>query len=78
MKRKLQAEFAKNTPTEVCITAIVETFSGTVTVEYRERSEMPQKITDDKVKEVHDFCINKSRTSSRQLLQLHQLRRIEL
>ena len=53
VKRKLQAEFGKNTPSEVCIAATFERFCETGTVEYQERSERPPKITDGKVEEVH-------------------------
>ena len=53
VKRKLQAEFAKNISIEVRIAAIFERFCETDIVEYQQRSERPPKMTDGKVEEAH-------------------------
>ena len=63
VKRKLQAELGKNTPTKVCIAATFEGFSETGTVKYRERSRRLPKATHDKVEDVHDFCTNEPQVS---------------
>ncbi len=65
MKRKLQAEFGRNAPGETCITVTYERFCETGSVEDRERSGRPSKITEEKVNEVHDVLENEPQSSVR-------------
>jgi transposase len=65
VKRKLQVEFDKNTPSEVCIKEVFQRFCETGTVEDRERSGRPSKITEEKVDEVHDVYENEPQSSVR-------------
>lgn len=65
VKRKLQAEFGKNAPGETCITVTYERFCETGSVEDRERSGRPSKITEEKVNEVHDALENEPQSSVR-------------
>ncbi len=46
VKRKLQIEFGKNTPSEKCIKVTFERFCETGTVEDRQRSGRSSKITE--------------------------------
>ena len=55
VKRKLQAEFDKNTPTKVCIATTFGRFCEAGIVGYREGSGGLSKIPDGKVREVHHF-----------------------
>ncbi|CAF4486600.1 unnamed protein product [Rotaria sp. Silwood2] len=52
VKRKLWAEFGKNTSGETCIRDTFQRFCETGTVEDRERSGRPSKITEEKIDEV--------------------------
>ncbi len=63
VKRKLQVEFGKNTPSENCIKFTLQRFYETGTVEDRERSGRTSKITEEKVDEVHDVVGNESQST---------------
>mgnify|MGYP001047299604 CR=1 FL=1 len=65
VKRKLSAEFGKNTPGLTCIKDTFERFCETGTVEDRERSGRPSEITEEKIEEVTDVLENQSQTSVR-------------
>ena len=65
MKRKLQAEFGKQTPSLNCIKDVFERFTETGTVEDRERSGRPSIITEETVEKVHDVCEAEQRQSVR-------------
>jgi hypothetical protein len=69
VKRKLQVEFGKNTPTEYCIRSTFERFCETGTVEDRPRSGRPTVITEEKVNQVNDVCENQPVSSVRSLAQ---------
>ena len=56
VKRKLQAEFGKQTPSLNCIKDVFERFTETETVEDRERPGRPSVITEETVEKVHDVC----------------------
>ena len=55
VKRKLQSDFGKNTPTEQGIRTIFERFCETGSVEDRSRSERRTVINQEKVDEVNNF-----------------------
>ena len=65
VKRKLQAEFGKQTPSFNCIKDVFERFTETGTVEDRERSERPSVITEETVEKVHYVCEAERRQSVR-------------
>ena len=65
VRRKLQVEFGKNTPTEVCIKATFDRFCATGTVEDRDHSGRPSKITEQMIEEVHDVVQNQPQSSVR-------------
>ena len=56
VKRKLQAEFGKQTPSLNCIKDVFERFTETGTVEDREHSERSSIITEETVEKVHYVC----------------------
>ena len=65
VRRKLQVEFGKNTPSEGCITVTFQRFCETGTVEDKERSGRPSKITEEKIEEVQGFLENQPQSSVR-------------
>ena len=65
VKRKLQAEFGKQTPSLNCIKDVFERFTETGTVEDRERSGRPLVITEETVGKVHDVSEAERRQSIR-------------
>ena len=65
VKRKVQAEFGKQTPSLNCIKDVFEHFTETGTVEDRERSGRPSVITEETVEKVHDVCETERRQSVR-------------
>ena len=65
VKRKLQAEFGKQTPSLNCIKDVFERFTETGTVEDPERSGKPSGITEELVEKVHDVCKAERRQSVR-------------
>ncbi len=65
VRRKLQVDFGEDTPTEACIKRTFERFRETGTVEDRERSGRPPKITEEKINEVRDFIQNEPQSSVR-------------
>ena len=65
VKRKLQAEFGRQTPSLNCIKAVFELFTETGTVEGRERSGRPSVSTEETVEKVHDVCEAERRQSVR-------------
>ena len=65
MKRKLQAEFDKQTASLNCIKDVFERFTETGTVEDRERSGRPSVITEETVERVHYICEVERRQSVR-------------
>ena len=56
VKRRLQAEFGKQTPSLNCIKDVFERFTETGTVDDRERSGRPSVITEETVEKVHYVC----------------------
>lgn len=65
VRRKLQVEFGNKTPSVVSIQATFERFCETGTVEDRERSGRPSKITEEKIDEVYDVLQNEPQSSVR-------------
>ena len=65
VKRKLQAEFGKQTPSLNCIKDVFERFTETETVEDWERSGRPSVITEETVESVHYVCEAERRQSVR-------------
>ena len=65
VKRKLQAEFDKQTPSLNCIKDVFERFTETGTVEDRERSGRSSVITEETVEKVHYVCEAERRQSVR-------------
>ena len=65
VQRKLWAEFGKNTPGLTCIKDTFQRFCETGTVEDRERSGRPSKITEEKIDEVSDVLENEPQSSVR-------------
>ena len=65
MKRKLQAEFGKQTPSLNCIKDIFERFTETGRVEDRESSRRSSVITEETVEKVHYVCEAERRQSVR-------------
>ncbi|CAF2697237.1 unnamed protein product [Rotaria sp. Silwood2] len=65
VQRILQAEFGKNAQKKDCIIATFQRFCEIVTVEDRERSGRPSKITEEKIEEVHDVIENQQQSSVR-------------
>ena len=55
VKRKLQSDFGKNTPTEHDIRTLFERFCETGSVDDRSRSGRSTVINQEKVHEVNDF-----------------------
>ena len=56
VKRKLQAEFGKQTPSLNCVKDVFERFTETRTVEDWECSTRPSVITEETVENVHYVC----------------------
>ena len=65
VKRKLQAEFGKQTPSLNCIKDVFERVTETGTVEDREHSGRPVVITEETVEKVRDVCEAERRQSVR-------------
>ena len=65
VKRKLQAEFRKQTPSLNCIKDVFELFTETGTVEDRERSGRSSVIKEEAVEKVHYGCEAERRQSVR-------------
>ena len=65
VKRKLQAEFGKQTPSLNCIKDVFKRFTETGTVEDRERSGRPSVITEETVEKVDYICEAERRQSVR-------------
>ena len=65
VRRKLQIEFGRSTPSEGCITVTFQRFCETGTVEDKERSGRPSKITEEKIEEVCDVIENDPQSSVR-------------
>ncbi|CAF3419729.1 unnamed protein product [Rotaria sp. Silwood2] len=65
VKRKLWAEFGKNTPGETCIRDTFQRFCETATVEDREHSGRPSQITEEKIDEVSAVFENQPQSSVR-------------
>ncbi|CAF1525998.1 unnamed protein product [Rotaria magnacalcarata] len=63
VRRKLQVEFGNKTPSVVSIQPTFERFCETGTVEDRERSGRPSKITEEKIDEVSDVLKNEPQSS---------------
>ena len=62
---KLEAEFGKNAPKKDCIIAIFQRFYETGTIENREHSERPSKITEEKIDKVPHVSENHQQASVR-------------
>jgi hypothetical protein len=54
VRQKLHVEFGRSAPSEGCITATFQRFCETGTLENKERSRRPSKMTKVKAGEVHD------------------------
>ena len=65
VKRKLQAEFCKQTPRLNCAKNVFERFTETGTVEDRGRLEGPSVIPEETVENVHYVCEAERRQSGR-------------
>ena len=65
VRRKLQIEFGRSTPSEGYITVTFQRFCDTGTVEDKERSGRPSKITEEKIEEVCDVIENDPQSSVR-------------
>ena len=65
VRRKLQVEFGKNRPTEVCIKRTFVRFCETGTGEDREHLDRPSKITEQKIDEVLNVIQDKPQSSIR-------------
>ncbi|CAF3003342.1 unnamed protein product [Rotaria sp. Silwood2] len=65
VRRKLQVEFGKNAPTEVCIKATFDRFCATGSIEDREHPGTQSKITEEKIDEVRDVIQDEPQSSVR-------------
>lgn len=65
VRRKLQVEFGKNTPTEVCIKATFDRFCDTGTVFDRQHPGRPSQITEEKVDDIRNAIQNEPQSSVR-------------
>ena len=68
VKRKLWAEFGKNTPGETTIRETFQRFCETGTVEDRERPGRPPEITEEKIDEVAEVIENEAQSSFRSVV----------
>ena len=63
VQQKLEAEFCKDAPKEDCVIATFQRSCETGTLENRERSGRPSKITEEKFDKVYDVIENQQQTS---------------
>ena len=82
VKRTLQAEFGHDTPNEDTIRRRFQCFCKTDTVEDHQCSVRPSTITEEKVDEIRDVCVQPNPFQvfdvSKQFVRFHKQHHIEL